>query len=73
MDVTFVDLNDDDMPIYGVDREAETSIRAAAKDLFRQIGAADALLIAFAEHNGSVTAAWKNILDWMSRIEMKVF
>ncbi len=72
-EITFVDLNDHDMPVYSIDRETEAGIPAAAQDLFAQIGAADALLISFAEHNGTVTAAWKNVFDWMSRIEAKVF
>lgn len=71
--VTYVDLNDYEMPIYSIDRETEIGIPKAAQDLFAKIGAADALLISFAEHNGSTTAAWKNIFDWMSRIEMKLF
>jgi len=29
--------------------------------------------VSFAEHNGSYTAAYKNIFDWASRIEQKVF
>jgi NAD(P)H-dependent FMN reductase len=72
-EVNFIDLNDYDMPIYSIDRETESGIPAAAQDLFAKIGAADALLISFAEHNGSVTSAWKNVFDWMSRIEMKLF
>ena len=31
------------------------------------------MLVSFAEHNGTTTAAWKNIFDWMSRIEMKLW
>ena len=31
------------------------------------------MLVSFAEYNGSVTAAWKNIFDWMSRIERKLW
>ena len=31
------------------------------------------MLVSFAEHNGFVTAAWKNIYDWMSRIDAKVW
>jgi len=31
------------------------------------------LLISFAEHNGSYTAAFKNTFDWASRAEMKVY
>jgi NAD(P)H-dependent FMN reductase len=30
-------------------------------------------MISFAEHNGSYTAAFKNLYDWMSRIDMKVY
>lgn len=37
------------------------------------IGAADALLISFAEHNGNNTAAFKNLFDWTSRIDTKVW
>jgi hypothetical protein len=61
------------MPIYSVDREREDGIPAPAHAFFRRIGQADAILVSFAEHNGSVTAAWKNVFDWMSRIEMKLW
>lgn len=69
--IDFLDLNDYEMPIYSIDREHEIGIPVKAQAFFDTIGAADALLVSFAEHNGSTTAAWKNIYDWMSRIEMK--
>ena len=72
-DIEFVDLNDYEMPIYSKERELETGIPAAAQSFFDKIGSADAVLVSFAEHNGSVTAAWKNIFDWMSRINMKLW
>ncbi len=72
-DIALVDLNAFEMPIYSKDRETEDGIPQAAHRLFGQIGAADAILVSFAEHNGSVTSAWKNIFDWMSRIDMKVW
>ena len=31
------------------------------------------IVISFAEHNGSYTAAYKNVFDWTTRIDMKVF
>lgn len=71
--VDLVDLNDFEMPIYSVDREAETGIPQEAKDFYAAIGAADGIIVSFAEHNGTVTAAWKNLFDWMSRIDMKVW
>lgn len=71
--VEILDLNDYEMPIYSTDREADTGIPDLAKKLFTKIGEADALLISYAEHNGYYTAAWKNIFDWVSRIDKAVF
>ncbi len=71
--VETLDLNDYEMPIYSVDRQHDGGIPAAAHDFYRRIGAADALLISFAEHNGFYTAAYKNVFDWASRIDMRVF
>ncbi|MEO1537945.1 MAG: NAD(P)H-dependent oxidoreductase [Pseudomonadota bacterium] len=68
-----LDLNDFEMPIYSIDRERDEGIPGPAKTFFAKIGAADAILVSFAEHNGFVTSAWKNIFDWMSRIEMKLW
>lgn len=72
-EIQFLDLNDFAMPIYSIDRETEGGIPPEARAFFDAIGAADAVLVSFAEHNGSSTAAWKNIFDWMSRIEMKLW
>jgi len=71
--IEFLDLNDFEMPIYSIDREKENGVPSQAHTFFSRIGAADALLISFAEHNGFVTAAWKNLFDWMSRIDMKLW
>lgn len=71
--VETLDLNDFEMPIYSIDREREGGIPAPAQEFFGHIGAADAVVVSFAEHNGFVTAACKNIFDWMSRIEMKLW
>ncbi|MEO0916771.1 MAG: NAD(P)H-dependent oxidoreductase [Pseudomonadota bacterium] len=71
--IEFVDINDFEMPIYSVDREKADGIHPLAQNFFEIIGAADAVLVSFAEYNGYVTAAWKNIYDWMSRINAKVW
>ena len=72
-EVTFVDLNDFELPIYSIDRERASGIPVAAQGFFDAIGDADAVLVSFAEHNGTVTSAWKNLFDWMSRIDMKAW
>lgn len=71
--VELVDLNDYELPIYSVERQAESGVPQLAKDLFTKIGEADAVVVSFAEHNGSYSAAWKNIYDWMSRHDMGVY
>lgn len=71
--VEVLDLNDFEMPLFSVDREAADGIPRAAHEFRRIIGEADALLVSFAEHNGNNTAAFKNLFDWTSRIDVKVW
>jgi chromate reductase len=71
--VDLIDINDYEMPIYSADRENESGIPQLAHDFYKKISAADGLMISFAEHNGSYTAAYKNLFDWTSRIDMKVY
>lgn len=72
-DVEVLDLNDYEMPIFSEDKEKELGHPEAAKRFFQKIGEADAVLISYAEHNGSYSAAFKNLFDWTSRINMKVY
>lgn len=71
--ITILDLNDFEMPIFSVDREQANGIPELAQTFFKAIGDADALLISYAEHNGSYSSAFKNIFDWCSRINAEVF
>jgi len=73
VDVELLDLNDYEMPIYSQDRESENGIHDLAHLFHKKIGEADAILISYAEHNGTYTAAYKNVFDWTSRIDSKVF
>lgn len=72
-EVEVLDLNDFDLPLYTQDVEARDGIPEAAHRFYGRIGEADAVAISFAEHNGSYTAAYKNLYDWTSRIDSKVF
>ncbi|REL30846.1 NADPH-dependent FMN reductase [Thalassotalea euphylliae] len=68
-----LNINDYEMPLFSQDREEELGQPQAAKDFFAKLGEADAIIISFAEHNGTYTAAYKNLFDWTSRIDQKVF
>ncbi|MEM1161472.1 MAG: NAD(P)H-dependent oxidoreductase [Pseudomonadota bacterium] len=71
--IEFLDINEYEMPIYSLDRERADGVHPLARQFFETIGSADALIVSFAEYNGYVTSAWKNIYDWMSRIDQKVW
>ncbi|RZM78479.1 NADPH-dependent FMN reductase [Pseudoalteromonas rubra] len=72
-DVEVLDLNDYEMPIYSIERETQSGIPDQAQRFFAKIGAADAIIVSFAEHNGSYSAAYKNLFDWTSRIDKQVY
>ncbi len=68
-----LDLNDFELPLFSVDREAELGHPQLAVDFLDKIKGADALMVSFAEHNGSYSAAFKSLFDWVSRIDTKVW
>jgi NAD(P)H-dependent FMN reductase len=71
--IEILDINDYEMPLYSPEREEEWGQPELAHAFRKKISGADALIISFAEHNGSYTAAYKNLFDWTSRIDTKVF
>lgn len=73
VEIISIDLNDYLLPIYGSDFEAENGIPTAIKRLDELFDTADGFMVSLAEHNGSYAAVFKNTLDWLSRINMKVW
>jgi len=71
--VDVLDLNDYELPLYGQDKEAEIGHPQLAKDFLAKIAKSCGVIVSFAEHNGSYTVAYKNLFDWCSRIEPKVY
>jgi len=68
-----LDLNDFEVPLYGIDLEEIEGIPEKAKRLNGLLANTDGIILSLAEHNGSYTAVFKNIFDWMSRIDIEVF
>jgi NAD(P)H-dependent FMN reductase len=73
VDFELLDLNDFEMPIYSYDRENISGIPDLAHQFKALIEGSDGILISFAEHNGAYSTAFKNIYDWVSRIESNVW
>lgn len=68
-EVTGLDLRRYRIPIYSEDLEESDGKPTAAQHFVDAIKSHDAVIISLAEHNGSYTAAFKNLYDWASRIE----
>jgi NAD(P)H-dependent FMN reductase len=73
VNVEILDINNYEMPIFSEEREKELGQPEPATAFLRKIADADAIIISFAEHNGTYTAAYKNLFDWTSRIDKHVF
>jgi len=57
------------MPMYSEDEEKNNGFPGMALALKQEISEADALVISVNEHNGSWSAFFKNIIDWLSRLD----
>ncbi|MCD8413316.1 NADPH-dependent FMN reductase [Tenacibaculum finnmarkense] len=70
---TVLDLNDFPIPVYGVDEETVNGIPENAQKFFDIIQSADGIILSLAEHNGNFSVEFKNMFDWMSRINQKLW
>lgn len=71
--INLLDLNDFELPLFGIDYEEEHGIPEAAKRFDQHLEKADGIIVSLAEHNGSYSAVFKNLIDWLSRIDIKVW
>ncbi len=62
-----IKLTDYNIPMYGEDIEKEKGMPEAIKTLDSKLSQAENVIISVAEHNGNISAYFKNILDWLSR------
>jgi len=65
-EVTHIELNDYEVPIYNGDIE-DSSVPENVRKLQQLAGDHDGFLIVTPEYNGAVPAVVKNTLDWISR------
>ncbi|MFT5470539.1 MAG: chromate reductase [Verrucomicrobiales bacterium] len=72
-EITVLDLRELSLPIYSSDEEEANGAPPDAQRFLDAIRESDGVVVSLAEHNGSYAAAFKNIYDWASRIEQKVW
>jgi NAD(P)H-dependent FMN reductase len=67
--LTVVDLNDYELPLFNQDLEDAEGMPDAAKRLKALFRNSDGFILASPEHNSTYSALLKNTIDWCSRAE----
>lgn len=70
-DIQLLNLANFPFPMYSADYETENGYSNSLIELKDDIAQSDALIISVNEHNGYFSAYFKNVLDWLSRVERK--
>ncbi len=68
LDLNIIEVNGDEIPLYSPQLEAE-GFPSEIKRIYDLIRSDTKFIIFTPEYNGYTTAYFKNILDWLSRIE----
>jgi len=73
VEVSILDLNDFDLPLYSMNIELSEGIPDDAHKFLEIIKSTDGIVLSLAEHNGTYATVFKNLFDWMSRIDGKLW
>jgi NAD(P)H-dependent FMN reductase len=60
-----------DLIVYSEDEQRDNGFPSSINQVYKHIQAADGLLISVNEHNSNPSAFFKNVLDWLSRLDRK--
>lgn len=71
--ISILDLNDFPLPLYSIDLENEKGIPENAHKFLEILKSTDGIILSLAEHNGAYATVFKNLFDWLTRIEGKMF
>lgn len=71
--VTVLDLNDFELPIFSKHYEKDHGVPENALSFLNYIKESDGIVMSLAENNAAYSAVFKNLFDWMSRAEAKLF
>ena len=66
-------LKDFEAPMYTKEREQQDGIPPTISMLRQKFDAVDGFIISVPEYNSSLAAGFKNTMDWLSRMEGKIF
>ena len=69
--IQLLDMTRYPFPMFSEDEEKEKGYSNALVELKDDIHRANGLILSVNEHNGNPSAYFKNVLDWLSRLERK--
>lgn len=64
-------LSDMDLIVYSEDEQRDNGFPSSINQIYKHIQSSKGLLISVNEHNGNPSAFFKNVLDWLSRLDRK--
>ena len=67
--IQLINLANYPFPMYSEDHEREKGFSNSLVEFRDDIKKADALILSVNEHNGNPSAYFKNVLDWLSRLD----
>lgn len=68
-EVKLIRLSNYEFPMYSIDKENESGFPENVQKMKDLIATHDALVISVNEHNGTASAFFKNVIDWLSRLD----
>lgn len=71
--VQLMNLANCPFPMFSEDYEKENGYSNSLVEFKDDIQKADGIIISVNEHNGSLSAYFKNVLDWLSRVDRNCF
>ncbi len=72
-EVEVLDLSEYESPLFSLEIESELGQAEEAQLFLQKLKSATILVVSLAEHNGNYSTAFKNSMDWCSRIEKEIF
>ena len=73
VEITILDLNNFELPMYSKQLEESDGIPNNAKEFLQFIKKSDGIIMSLPEYNGTYPSVFKNLFDWMSRIDGKLW
>lgn len=67
--VKVLDMAKVTIPMYSEDAEKNNGFSSELKDINNTIAKVDALVISVNEHNSGLSSFFKNLIDWLSRLD----